>query len=449
MQECPNKVPVGQPGIPIAVLILAALTPIEIIGFDFPGISITLSPIRIAVVLLVLIFVFRVAIRGKARITAGEAVFFTIGLGLNIGSVIQSSSHLKVSNFMFFSFLLFCAIYLITAWSLREGNLSSQKLIRLIIIQAIVVTLIGFLDWGYSLFVGENLWKILFGFPESNQFIASVSFQGHVVPRLTALFPDPNLYGYFVLLPFLVSVAILTGSRREYQRLKRVSAIAVLVLGGGLLLSMSRSALFLSMIGVVIVAAMSGLRSLKFIFLFAMAILFVLIGFYSSSSENIDLMEIVNERSSISNINVENEMTRYLRFQSGLAAFENSPVFGVGYGGMGEYIPSEVKHPERITSHSFILDVFAALGLVGGLWFLTGIAAYIIRGMRRVSADSIKRTALFWIGLILASQIVYSNLLSPAFAFQLAVIAVLFSTRTAASEYSGYRITRTLQLPQS
>lgn len=404
------------------LLWLVALTaPCAIIYLEAP---ISATPIRVVVAASSIVVVSWWLTTGKARLTYGELSFFILALAFSSIAAVRSSVQFDQAAFFWQSVALFSLTYIVTTHYSRGEAWEADQLIDLSIATAVVFAVLGIVDWVYALAYGQGLWKILFSYRGDSSFVVEYGTESLVIPRAMGLFADPNLFAYYLLLPTLLAIVSIAEKGKRPWRLLALRLGTLAVLGAAIILSMSRSGIGV-MVGAISVLVVAEKRVRKQVAWFLLGGICVVV-MVEASGLGIGLGEVAETRLAFSEDAAGIVgLNRVERILAGMRAFTERPVVGVGIGDLGRFMPSDVRHPEVVTSHSFYLDILASMGLLGFSVLVFGTVLFLWRVWVGAKKSAACRAALIAVLGVLATQLVYRNLLSPAIAFQLAVVSTI------------------------
>jgi hypothetical protein len=214
--------------------------------------------------------------------------------------------------------------------------------------------------------------------------------------RVNSVFYDPSIYGRFLVVGILASLAVVL--RRRGDPLWQVAAaLTIAITWVGLLVSFSQSS-FVALIAGVMLAAILAWRA-RSLFLIAAAI-GVLIGSTIASPA-------VRHKASLSHLT----SGRSTLVGKGMRIAEHHPVAGVGVGGFKHAYAAIAhlrgKEPKAAASHTTPVTVVAETGVVGLLLFLWLVTVALRTAFRRLGAG-FDGTARLGFGLALVAILVHS-----------------------------------------
>jgi O-antigen ligase len=243
--------------------------------------------------------------------------------------------------------------------------------------------------------------------------IASNQLQDYF--RVNSLFFDPNIYGRFLAIVMLLVVAWLLWTRRSRDIV--VCAVVLVVLWGGLVLTLSQSSFAALLIGLTVLGGMrwsaKKAAALAAAFLVAGAA-FVLL---APSAVRLDLGSSKSANSATSG--------RYDLISGGVGLFADRPVQGWGSGAFPrQYRRAEHVSAERATSasHTIPITVAAEQGAIGLAAYLAVLVCALwrlLRGARSLPARAGVATAFL---ALLAHTMMYAAFLEDPLAWALLAV---------------------------
>ncbi len=405
----------------VMLWLIAWAAPWDILYFPY---VVGITPIRVVALISFIVVLFQWMKLGKMRISHGELVFFMVAIILTIVSIMRSETFLGQAYFFGLSVMFFILVYLVTAHFSRGRDVSNGDLIDLLVAVGVFLALVGIVDWCYSLVFSHSIWKIIFGYRADAELVTELAFG---IPRATGTFVDPNLYAYVLLLPaLLLTSRIVTGAKRGSRSTKfGYDLISIVLVVTAIVLSMSRSG-----IGALLIALVLSVILLKPKFLSIAGLVGLVLVALSAAlrwMDAWDLVSVIVEQRVVLYGGAEDiiGLGRYGRLCGGLGAFMSNPLFGVGIGNMSYYLPMDVRHSEVITSHSFFLDILASMGIIGFLFLSIAITLFLRKAWRKARYCPDCKAAIIALLGVFMTQLVYCNMMSPVFAFQIAVVSAL------------------------
>jgi len=200
--------------------------------------------------------------------------------------------------------------------------------------------------------------------------------------RVNSLFFDPNIYGRFLAVAMLALAAVLLWADRSRRAL--LAAVALAVLWGGLVLTLSQSSFTALLAGLAVLAALrwrARLVAAAGAALAAAALVLVL-----AAPTALGLEGDLNDASS----------GRFALVGGGVQLFAERPAQGWGSGGFRrEYRRAELASDERASaaSHTIPVTVAAEQG-VGGLLLYLALMAVAFAALLRGARASLPRAAI-------------------------------------------------------
>jgi len=406
----------------IVLWVVALAAPCAIVSIQAP---ITITPVRVVSVIAGVAVLSAWLMRGALRLSHNELLFFLVALMVSTVSVMQTSERLDQAFFFWLSVVMFMLVYIVSSHYARARSLSIKNLTNLLITSGVIYALVGIADCVFGFIYGQSLWKVLLNYPSDSNFDSVFAVGSLVIPRSSGMFSDANLFAYYLLMPSLLLMVRFTEKRegQGYNGVLHLSALFVVLIA--VVLSMSRS-------GIAVLTGSAFILGVKYhrIRWYVVSLLFggVLAGlFMVTVSDYPKVLGVIVEQ----RLELEGDVAdmvggnRLARMQAGLEAFVASPVFGVGIGDIGRFLPNNTANSEIVTSHSFYLDVLAGMGLIGFSVLVTGMMFYLWRSWSAAKGSAACFAAITAVMGIFAVQLVYRNLLEPALAFQIGIAAAL------------------------
>jgi hypothetical protein len=242
--------------------------------------------------------------------------------------------------------------------------------------------------------------------------------------RVNSVFYDPSIYGRFLVVAILASIAVLL-LRRGDALWQIAAALVVVITWAGLLPSFSQSS-FVALIAALVVAGVAVWRRA--------GLLLVVAGIVALALAVV-LSPAVRHRTSLSHVT----SGRSTLVSKGLRLAVHHPVAGVGVGGFkrayADLAHLKGKEPKAAASHTTPVTVAAETGVLGILLFLWLVAAALRVAFARLSADADGAARLAF-GLALVAILVhclfYNALFEdPTFWGLLALVVVAARSREA------------------
>ena len=306
--------------------------------------------------------------------------------------------------------LLFC--------QLRELSWTSELLRRclvLIVALALLFAGVGFVEYATkTLFLNPKL-------------VAANDV--HTYFTVNSVFFDPDIYGRFLALVMVSLAAVLLYSRERREHL--AAALALAVLWGGLVLTLSRSSLAALLLGLAVLGAMRWRT--RPILIGAVVVLAIGAAALAISPKTFGLNQGANGATS----------GRANLVSGGLHLFGEKPVWGNGSGSFEKRYGA--LHPNSIStltaSHTIAVTIAAEQGLVGELPYIALViiaVAVLSRGARRDPARA--AVAAAFIALVLHTEL-YADFLEDPITWTLLAIG------TALAYTSTVRPSRASRVP--
>jgi putative inorganic carbon (HCO3(-)) transporter len=254
----------------------------------------------------------------------------------------------------------------------------------------------------------------------------------HTYFAINSVFFDPDIFGRFLALVMIILAAVLLYARRQQEQLS--SAVALAVLWGGLVLTLSRSSLGALLVGLGILGAMRWRA--RPVLLATVAVIVVGAAALAISPSTFGLNQGLNGASS----------GRAGLVTGGLHLFGDRPLFGYGSGSFeNEYfcriqhqcrtVPSTVKCPNLCASHTIAITIAAEQGLIGELPYIALVVAAAVVLVAGARGDPARAAvAAAFLALVFHTQL-YADFLEDPVSWTLlaAGIALAYATRTRVS----------------
>ena len=220
--------------------------------------------------------------------------------------------------------------------------------------------------------------------------------------RVNSVFWDPSVYGRFLVVAIIPSVALLV--RERVRALTPVVVAAIVVLWLGLLISFSQSSFAALLVGVV-GAAVVAWRWRALVAVAAAAA--VLAGIVVSAPQ---LRHSIQHHTS-SGLNSATS-GRFSLVANGIRIAQAHPLTGVGVGGFKRAYADRVhrfksKEPKTAASHNTPVTVAAETGLVGLALLVALVGALLAQALRR-GDRSLRGSVSLGAGLVLAAILCHS-----------------------------------------
>jgi O-antigen ligase len=316
-----------------------------------------------------------------------------------------------------FFYIPFTVLYLLVlAWWPRGRALAALAVTT--IAGAVVAAAVGL--WQYA--AGEIWW---------NETLQQANVYSRFF-RVNGIFFDPNILGRYLAIGIIAALALAWVRRRPGELAALAAAVAVM--GGGLMVTFSRSSALMLMVGLVLLAvrAVGPMRAA----IGGAALLIVLGGAAIGLSGNVrravtdaDRLERVSEG-------------RFDLMEGGLEIWREEPVTGIGLGGFENRFeetltPIEQQRVRVVISHNAPITVLSETGVVGAALFLAlivGAGWAAVRGSREEGDLGWARWTLgTMLAGILIHSLLYAALFEDPFTWVIAGAAVaLAGTRPAA-----------------
>ena len=324
---------------------------------------------------------------------------------------------------------------MLTGWSGAEGHLVGYLYVQLVTNFALAVGA-AFVLRARSpyLYVGAALTGAVlsaglalatFGSTSAGPFLdafVDVSLAGG---RAVGPFGNPNYFGLSSAIALVATVGCLMLVRTRAKRAIIVTAAVILAVA--LVLSLSRGAM---------AAALAGLVALAFVRSWKLGVVIILIGLVAIVAIypifvdwRLGYTNGMPSRASYQII-AESDGSRLLGALAGWTLFQESPLFGVGWGHYSFLSGDAAGLSFGIAAHNWYVGILAELGLVGiGLW-LAFLGSIAVRLVRRPS-----RPRIFGIG-VLVTYAAGSMFLEPPASVQTSAMPILFVVAALVADWS-------------
>ena len=251
----------------------------------------------------------------------------------------------------------------------------------------------------------------------------------HTYFAINSVFFDPDIFGRFLALVMIILAAVLLYARRQQEQL--TSAVALAVLWGGLVLTLSRSSLGALLVGLGILAAMRW--KARPVLLATIAVIVIGAAALAISPKTFGLNQGLNGASS----------GRAGLVSGGLQLFGDRPVWGYGSGSFEVEYQCRIQHPCRTASttvkcpnlcasHTIAITIAAEQGLIGELPYIALVIAagvMLVQGARYDPARA--AVAAAFLALVFHTQL-YADFLEDPVSWTLlaAGVALVYAART-------------------
>jgi O-antigen ligase len=270
-----------------------------------------------------------------------------------------------------------------------------------------VVALFGLLAGMALLFAGIGVWqwvtRDVFWNPKVIVANAYAPFY-----RVNSVFWDPSIYGRFLVLAILASLALIVFRAVRSSAAEVALGALIVALGVGLLFSFSQSSFVSLGVGVALVASLAW-RWRAAMAVAVVAAVMIPVGVAAPQFQHVRDTLVGSSATGLNRAT----SSRFKLVSNGLRIGADHPLAGVGIGGFKQAYAERVhlkgrKAPPRAASHNTPVTVLAETGVVGFALFLWLLAAALVafRGNSDVSRLP-QRTAVI-AGLCFAAVFVHS-----------------------------------------
>jgi O-antigen ligase len=201
--------------------------------------------------------------------------------------------------------------------------------------------------------------------------------------RAQAGFAQPNVLGFFLVLAIPAAVALSLRSRGVVRAVMAVMAVSGLV---GLMLTLSRTSLVGTALGLAVLTLMPPFRRVAAIAIAALAV-FVLTNF-QTLQESQQVSVVAHRLATLGQSNAVGSDPRLKIYERTPAMIADHPVFGVGAGNFSvaarRYGILDEEHQPYEHAHNVALTFAAELGLPGlavFVWFAIALARLLLRAI--------------------------------------------------------------------
>ena len=291
------------------------------------------------------------------------------------------------------------------------------------------------IDWsarllrtGFGVLVGLALAFAAVGFVEyatrrlllNPKVIASNELEEHF--RVNSLFFDPNIYGRFLALVMLGLAAVLLWERRP--RTVALAAAALVVLWGGLLLTLSQSSFAGLLAGLFVLAALRypAAKVVPAIVATAVVGLVIVLAFPSALRLDLGDAESLDDATS----------GRYDLVRGGVELAGDRPLWGWGSGSFAdEYLEHGfgARADAVSASHTIPLTVAAEQGLIGLAVYLALLAAALARLLHRARDDPYRAVIAAGFVAVVVHTWLYAAFLEDPVTWTLLAIGAVLARR--------------------
>lgn len=301
----------------------------------------------------------------RIGITLGSAMMF---LSVSLASFILSSLSRPLEGDVltrtFVRIVGFGLVMLLVLVSSKRRDLLLAG--RAFLISAVVPLSIGTYQLIYYLLVGSfpplPLSSLTVISPSADTFNRALGLVYWKYPRLTSTFLEPNYYGMFLMSVVLISLAFLLNGR-DSAKSKFLFGALVCISLVQLFFTLSLSSAIGLAVGFLVLLTLSRAKWLRLSLVFAfIGSAIVVVNYLMSLWWGVSFIQAAVERVVLRMGDISELWGRASYFLGGVSAFADSPVLGVGYVGLVEYVEGSIP-----SAHNAFLTVLGAHGLLGFL----------------------------------------------------------------------------------
>ncbi len=263
-----------------------------------------------------------------------------------------------------------------------------RRCLQLLIVMAIVFSCIGFYEYATKTIILDSKLAI------ANQL--------HTYFTVNSVFFDPDIFGRFLALSMVLLAVLLLYDRPQREQL--IAVVALAILWGGLVLTLSRSSLGALLVGLAVLAAMRWRPSRAVV----AAVVVIALGAVAvaASPRTFGLNQGINGASS----------GRGGLVSGGLSLFSERPLWGYGSGSF--VLEYRAHHHATATtlsaSHTIPVTIAAEQGLIGELAYVALVVVAFLCLFRRARGDPVRSAlAAAFAGLIFHTMLYADFLEDP------------------------------------
>ncbi|HZH24465.1 MAG TPA: O-antigen ligase family protein [Solirubrobacteraceae bacterium] len=316
---------------------------------------------------------------------------------------------LEQTVFFYVPFALLFAVLRDIDWSARLLRAGLGVLVAL----ALLFVAIGFVEYATrSLLLNPKV-------------IASNELEEYF--RVNSLFFDPNIYGRFLALVMLGLAAVLLWERRP--RTAAAAALALAVLWGGLLLTLSQSSFAGLLAGLLVLAALRYpvAKVLPAIVALAVAGAVLVLAFPSALRLELGDAESLDDATS----------GRYELMRGGVELAGERPLWGWGSGAFAEEYLAHgfgAREDAVAASHTIPLTVAAEQGAIGLAVYLALLAAALARLLRHARDDPYRAVVAAGFAAVVLHTWLYAAFLEDPVTWTLLAVGAVLARHPRGSE---------------
>ena len=356
----------------ISFIILLLLFPLgQIARLEFQnGVAVTLNDIAVGVVVLVFLFANRSKQRFKKSLTIPINIFAVIGLvSLVVNIRVLNISEFIVSLLYGIRWILYAGIFFVVS----EFDPKFKKIItKVMIFIGSLVVIGGYLQY----FLYPNLRNLYY-----------LGWDEHLY-RMFSSFLDPNFAGAFFVLYFILvfglTMEYIKENKKNYSLLLSLLSITTLI---AVLLTYSRSALIMLIVGSVTLFLLKKQKKLIFITI-GIAVIFYVFAVKNFYIENLNLLRTASSKARLESAS------------RAIVVIKDNPIFGVGFNAY-RYAQTRYgfnKDESRLVSHSgagtdnSFLFVLATTGVIGLTSYLFIWFSIFKRAFKTLNYNGLQKT---------------------------------------------------------
>jgi O-antigen ligase len=202
--------------------------------------------------------------------------------------------------------------------------------------------------------------------------LANVSGRSEDLVRAVGTFSNPNFMGGSAAISLVAAVSLMAGA--ESRRVQGLLLVCAIVLGGAVIISLSRGALVTALVGLMALGLTRSRRTAITVVVAGLAGALII---YPAFVD----WRLVNLAGSASaaafQATAESDANRLTGAMAGVSLFLSSPLVGVGF---GHYLAAAVQIPGVVASaHNWYTYVLGEQGIVGTVLFVSVLVTLVLR----------------------------------------------------------------------